>query len=296
MAEQLDLFLDSRAVQRANDVVAALLARDSARATETFSALVGEAPAYPGLAEFAALIQSLDSADVKPRANAAIDARLVALDRVTAPAAHRMLGERAKGFVDAFVRDMALTADALAFDPRYPGAHAASLWLRCAEYERAEAAAAKVDVTPPDPNVLHWLSVSRNRLRGIAAARPTFFALCLNHPMQVDALRLELADALLDRDWAGFSKETASWFVADDELPRWFPAWYLLRHAAAASDFEGMEFSGQAAAEAVRLLLRILPLERARDLRPLAALRQRLRDTHESFFALYMTDRTVRHT
>jgi hypothetical protein len=295
MAEQLDLFLDSRAVQRANDVVAALQARDAARAGEAYSALVSEDRAHPGLAEFAALIQSLDSAEGKPRDNAAIAARLVELDRVIAPAARRMLGERAKAFVDAFVRDLALTADTLAFDPRYPSAHAASLWLRCAEYGRAETAAATVEGTPTDPNVLHWLSISRNRLRGIAAARPPFFALCLSQPMRVDALRMELADALLDRDWAAFSKETASWADADDELPRWFPAWYLLRHAAAASDFEGVELSNQAAAEAVRLLLRILPLERARDLRPLAALRQRLRNTHDAFFALYMFDRTVRH-
>jgi hypothetical protein len=45
----------------------------------------------------------------------------------------------------------------------------------------------------------------------------------------------------------------------------------------------------------VQLLLRILPLERARDLRPLAALRARLRDLHHEFFTLYMADRTVKH-
>jgi hypothetical protein len=54
-----------------------------------------------------------------------------------------MLGERAAGFVGAFVRDMAVAAGGHEFDPLHPGAHAAALRLRCAEYERAEVAAAR---------------------------------------------------------------------------------------------------------------------------------------------------------
>jgi hypothetical protein len=295
MPEQLDLFLDSRAVQRAYDVVAALLARDSARAGEAFATLAHEDAAYPGLPLFATLIRSLADWQVAPRDCQAIDARLAEIDRVIAPTARRMLGERAAGFVGAFVRDMAVAAGGHEFDPLHPGAHPAALWLRCAEYERAEAAAAALRQNRPDPAVLRWLSVSRNKLRGLAAARPTFFALCLHAPGQADALRMELGDTLLDRDWTVFSKDTAEWTVAAAELPRWFPAWYVLRHGAAARDFEEFEFSAHAPAQAVQLLLRILPLERARDLRPLAALRERLRDLHQEFFELYMVDRTVKH-
>jgi hypothetical protein len=295
MPDQLDLFLDSHALQRAYDVVAALLARDSSRAGEAFAALAHEDAAYPGLAQLATLIRSLADWQVAPVDCEAIEARLAEVDRVIGPAAQRMLGERAAGFVAAFVRDMAVAAGEQQFDPLHAGAHPAALWLRCGEYERAEAAATALRQNPPDPMVLNWLSVSRSKLRGFAAARPTFFTLCLHAPAQADALRIELGDTLLDRDWTAFLKETAEWTVAAPELPRWFPAWYVLRHGSAARDFEGFEFPAHAAARAVQLLLHILPLERARDLRPLAAVRARLRDLNQEFFTLYMADRTVKH-
>jgi hypothetical protein len=74
------------------------------------------------------------------------------------------------------------------------------------------------------------LTVARYRRHGLAAARPTLFALAWHAPQRLAAVRAELADELLEREWHAFERACEWGSVAEAELPAWFPAWFLVEH------------------------------------------------------------------
>jgi hypothetical protein len=106
----------------------------------------------------------------------------------------------------------------------------------------------------------------------------------------------ELDDEVLERDFRSFNC-ACEWADIDaTELPAWFPAWYVLEHPAAVTDFEDVEGIFAAPAKAARLLARIIELERQGDWKRLVALREQLRLLSSDLFSLYMARRVVRYS
>lgn len=288
---QLDLFLDSRAVMLANDAVGALAARDAARAGAALERLQREAPDHPALTALRTAVRGL--AEWR-RPDADPQAILVAvrwLDDELAPAARQVLGDVAPAFVAEFFREMAQNARGVAYEPAYAQAHRAALCLRCGEWAEAEEAATAIPGATRRSDPLQWLTIARHRLHGLAAARPTLFALAWHAPHRLGAIRAALADELLERECQAFERACEWESVAETELPAWFPAWFLVEHPVAAKELGDIAFPDSPPASAARLLIALFALERRGDQRRLAGERERLRRLNPELFALYMARR-----
>jgi hypothetical protein len=132
--------------------------------------------------------------------------------------------------------------------------------------------------------------LARHRLRDLAAARPTLFALAWRAPARLGAVLDALADTTLDRDWRQFQRD-ADWDLPDEEIPAWFPAWYLVEHPAASSD-AGLAWADRGPSRAAQLLRELHAQERNADVRKLPPLRARLREVNQGLFDFYMRQRT----
>jgi len=295
VGDQLDLFLDSRAVMLANEAVDALLARDPARAAGALESLGREAPDHPALPVLEALAGWL-AGWRKPDADPGAIVRAVQrLDDEIAPAAKQVLGPAAPAFVAGFLRDLADAARGVAYDPAHAQAHRATLCLRSGEWREAEEAARAIPGSARNPDSLQWLSVARYRRHGLAAARPSLFALAWHAPHRLALLRSELDDELLEREWSTFERACEWESVAEAELPAWFPAWFLLEHPVAGKELSDTAFPDIPAASAARLLVALYEFERQGNQRRLVGQRERLRALNPDFFSLYMARRAVQY-
>ena len=292
---QLDLFLDSRAVMLANDAAGALAARDAERAGAVLVRLRAEAPDYPGIDALETLATALAAWSPRGADAAAIVRAVDGLDRDIAPAASRALAEDAARFMASLFHDLAEAARELAYEPAQPRAHRAWLCLRCGEWEEAETAANAIPQPEAKPDALHWRAVARYRREGLDAARSGLFALAWRAPQRFAAVLSELADELLQRDWDRFESASEWQSIDESELPAWFPAWYLLEHPSAGAAFEGAQFPDAPPAEAARLILELLDLEKRGGTKRLVGRRARLREINRELFALYMANRTTQY-
>ncbi len=292
---QLDLFIDSRAVVLANEVVTALLARDAPRARERLDAMRRDAHDHPSLPALSALAYALAQWRTPAREPAPIAHLVAQLESEFRPAAEAGLGPEAPLFLVPFFRELAAVADGLSYDRGNPTAYRAGLCLRCGDFSGAEQAALAIANWSETPDALHWLTVARYRLRGLDAARASLFVLAWRQPARLAMVLAELADELLDRQWRAFERACDWDDILEADLPSWFPAWYLVEHPAAGKDLADASFPGSAAAQAARLLLRLFDAERQGNSRTLVGLRARLRSLNPDLFSLYMARRTVRH-
>lgn len=292
---QLDLFLDSRSVVLANEAASALLARDAERSARCVAELRSLAPDYPSLESFEILAHALAEWRQPPGDVEQIISAIETLELVLAPAAKQALGPAATQMLDAFFRDLAQASHGLPYDRARAKAHEAWLRLRCGDWAGAEAAALSIPRVAKVPDALHWLTVARYRQRGLAAARPTLFALACHEPQRLAAVVGELSDELLERDLRRFEGACEWADVEANELAAWFPAWYVLEHPATGKDVADLELPSRAPAKAAKLLVRIFELERQADWRALVALREELRQLSSDLFTLYMAPRVVRY-
>jgi hypothetical protein len=292
---QLDLFLDSRAVSLANEAAGALAARDVAQSRSAIERLAREAPDHPGLLALDALARGLAAWQRPGGDPAAIGAAVRWLDESAAPAARGALGDAAQAFVAGFFRELADAAGGLAYDPAHAQAHRAALCLRAGEWVEAERAALEIPGAARRADPLQWVTVARHRQRGLAAARPTLFLLAWHAPHRLAAVRAELADELLEREWAAFERACDWDSLAEAELPAWFPAWFLVEHPGAGNDLGTIAIPDAPPGAAARLLVGLHALERRGDQRRLVAERARLRGLNRELFALYMARREVLH-
>ena len=289
----LDLFLDSRAVVLANDAVRAIAERDGAHAARYVSELRAEAADYPALRSLEILASWLAEWQ-RPSCDAtSIVSAVALLEDVIVPAARDAFAARADDVLAPFFRDLAEASRGLAYEASRSKAHRAWLSLRCANWEQAEDAALGIPGANEIPDALHWLAVARYRQRGLSAARPTLFALAWRDPPRLAVLINDLQDEALERDFRNFNGACEWTNTAAAELPAWFPAWYVLEHPAAAGDFDPSETSVAPPVRAVRLVTRILELERRGDWKPLVALRDQFRRLNADLFLLYMARREV---
>ena len=290
---QLDLFLDSRAVVLANEVVAALLSRNTPNALECLRELERANPDHPSLPALAALTRALARWQVREGDVLAIADAVARLQSEVEPAVGSALGAEARPFLNRFYRELAAAATGLAYDREHPTTHRAWLCLHADEFAESEQAALSIPNWKEIPEVLHWLTVARHRLHGLEAARTSLFWLAWREPQRVPDVIAELGDELLDRDWRAFELACDWDDMPEHELPAWFPAWYVLEHPAVGNELADAPFPDGAAPAAVSLLLRLFALERQGNSKTLIAQRERLRNLDKRFFALYMLRRAV---
>jgi len=296
MSLQLDLFLDSRSVVLANEAAGAISARDAALAAQRVAELRSVAPDYPNLHFLETLARELAEWQQPPGDVAQIMSAIVRLENVIVPAATQAVGAASKSILDPLFRDLAQASRGLPYEPAHAKAHRARLSLCCGVWAAAEQAALDSPRAREIPDALHWLTIARYRQHGLAAARPTLFALAWHEPQRFPSVLGELGDELLDRDFRSFERACEWAEIEAPELPAWFPAWYVLEHPAVAIDLQEMDVMAAPPAKAARLLARILEVERQGDWKKLVALREPLRLLSSDLFSLYMTRRVVRYS
>jgi len=301
-SHQLDLFLDSREVTLANNVVAAFRTGDCARVQHSLAALRAEAPARADLAAFAVLLAFLEKdrdTDCATLHSDRLEQMVGEIETDVVPAS-RALGGEAKGFLNRIWRKLAAAAARHPFDRARPQTHSAALYLRAQAHVEAEAAAAAtasgIDDGWRDPVILRWRALARYRAGGLQTARWQIFSLAWFAADGFPELLRELAAPQLESDWRCFQAEI--------EMPdaAWFPAWCLLAHPelAAALAAEISPPLRQAAAGspgllAFLVLTGILAIEPGGYSRALVKERARLQAIDAGFFAAYMRSRAVRH-
>jgi hypothetical protein len=277
--QQLDIFADSRDTWLGNALIDALIARDAAQAVVALEELRKEAPDHPHLSAFGLLRDFLRDGewDALPVAHAV---RRAETELIPACAA---LGGRAEEFLCHFWRRLVQRATA-PYDPACPDAHAAALWLRAGDYEKADAAAGEVPGSDQLPEVLRWRCVAKHRLGGLDAALPFVMRLAWNAPERMSAMVAELGDPLLIRAWREFGTALGDLDAA------WFPAWFLHEHPGTLLPADAPQSAPAAAAGAVA---RLLDLEKRGHSTALVNLRGQLRALGETFYGFYMARRSV---
>jgi hypothetical protein len=293
---QLDLFLDSRAVILANEVINALLARDAARAAACRDRLREEEPGHHALGELDTLSRALAEWPPLTSTPAEIAEAVRHLETEVQPAARRALGEHVDQFMLLFWRSLALAAKAHPYDEAFPESHCSALQLRSGDARAALAAAQSIPDWPKLANALHWIAVARYRLEGPDACRPPLFLLAWRAPDRLPKIFAELNDALLDNDWRAFDA-ACDWLDGDDaNRVAWFPACFLLEHPSLRIDSETAAHAAPIPpAQAYLCVERLLDLEKRGYSRALLSARARLREIAPDLFALYMARRTVNH-
>ena len=292
---QLDLFEHSRDTMLRNDVLEALLRRDTQAADSALQALRGLDPRHPALAALETLILALrgqdDTAPLQ-QASQALQA-LGALDGAVAPAARAQLGTAdATTWMLPFWQALAARAARLPYNPQQPDAHAAPLWLRAGDWQAAEAAVQGIESWRRIPAPLGWMAEARCRRLGLDLAWPLLAELAWLAGPRLASVAKALGDPLLARLLRRFEDQFDPGTDPNTPALAWWPAWLLvdqpallahLRQAAAGQD--------SAPERSFRLLAVLLGLERAGRHAELMAARKRLRDLQPALYAAYMASR-----
>lgn len=288
--DQLDLFAHSRDVMLRNDVLSALEQHDAGAARAARARLAGEFPDDAALAPIDELIAAVPADDAPPWREAGEG--LEAWRRVTAsvePAAQRLFGAAAgQRWVQPLWRDLARRAAPLRYDAAQPEVHAAPLWLRAGDPERAIAAVDAIESWRRKPAPLAWMAEARCRAYGLEAGLALLAELAWLATPRFDDLARRLADPLLERWLARFDSS----FEVDARGRAWFPAWTLTQNPKLAAPLELTQRSLDTPPEqATRLLLELLRLERQGRHHEIIERRRALRGLSEALFGAYMATR-----
>ena len=293
---QLDLFVHSHAVVLANDVIAALLARDAARAAECLDRLRAEEPGHRVRKALETLCHALAEWPL-PSANPVEIAEAIRrLEADTHPAALTAMGEKAAQFMRPLWRDLAQAAKPHAYDAAFPQSYSAPLHLRCGDAETAAIAAQAVAHHEENVDALYWLAVARYRMDGLAACRTPLMRLALLGPERLPEALSEIDDPLLNRDWHAFHV-ACHWLDPENQtVAAWFPAWHLVEHPGIRIDCgDSKTLPATRAGQPFITIPRLLELEKHGYSTALVSARSRLRDLDPDMFAFYMARRDAGH-
>ena len=295
-AGQLDLFLHSRAVVLANDVVSALLARDLVRAAECLDRLCAEEPGHHARKALETLCHELDERPFPCANPAQIADAIRRLEASLLPAATAAMGDKATEFLRPLWRDLAQAASAHAYDAAFPESYGAGLYLRCGDAEAAVASALAIAQHDDNVDALHWLAVARYRVDGLDACPMPLMRLALLGPERFPGTLQEIDDPLLNRDWDAF-QATCHWLDPEDRSAgAWFPTWHLIEHPGTPMDCGDLAtLPATRAVQAFGAIARLLKLEKHGYSTSLISARRKLRDLDPDMFDLYMARRNVGH-
>lgn len=293
---QLDLFVHSRVVVLANDIIAALLARDAVRAAECLDRFRAEEPGHRVRKALETLCHMLAEWPL-PSANPAEIAEAIRrLEADTHPAALAAIGDKAAQFMRPFWCDLAQAAKPHAYDAAFPQSYSAPLHLRGGDAEAAAAAALAVARHDDNVDALNWLAVARYRIDGLAACRIPLMRLALLGPERLPEALSEIDDPLLNREWRAFHA-ACHWLDPENQtVGAWFPAWHLVEHPGIRIDCgDSKTLPATPAARTFVTITRLLDLEKHGYSTALVSARSRLRDLDPDMFAFYMARRDAGH-
>lgn len=290
---QLDLFLNSRAVVLANDVIHALLARDAARASVALERLRVEEPQHHLLGAMNGLRGTLDAWPFPAASASDIERTIRLLESEVQSMAHAAIGENATDFMLPFWRDLAQAPGAHVYEPVSPQAYRAALYLRCGDSETAATAAQAIARAEDNIDALHWLSIARYRTGGLVTCRGSLMRLALLAPERIPGTLDEIDDALLFREWHAFQ---AALDPEDGTAGAWFPAWHLVEHPGTAIEFGSpLTLPETAPIQVMKTIARLLKVEKGGYSPALVSARSRLRNLDSKVFDFYMAHCNVSH-
>lgn len=289
---QLDIFEDSRDTQLRNDLAGALLRHDAGAARAACTLLAEE---FPGDAHVAPALRLLEALAQRTGPaftghEQALQARQALLDEV-APAAQRVLGgEAANGWLALDWSALARRAAGLPFDPRQAGTHAAALWLRARDWDRAAAAVGRIESWRRIPAPLAWMAEARYHQLDLDGSWDLLAELAWLSPRLLDELMRSIGDPLLQKLRERFDAS----FDGDGGVEdlAWFPAWLLTEKPSLGARLALAQRGACTPPEqAMRLLLELLGLERQGRQRDVVAQRKALQAAHPALYACYLATR-----
>lgn len=294
MNQQLDIFEDSRDLMLHNDVLHALVRRDTEAARVALRAFAGEFPGDPRLLPLGRLIDALDAGPVAPYpTHADAEAAIRALQGEVLPAAASAWPTSdAAAWLAPLWAGLARRAAALPFDPAH--VHSAALWLNAAAPAEAAAAVRTIESWRRKPQPLAWAAESLWRSEGLDAAWPLIAELAWLAPARLGDVTRRIADPPMTRLLRAFDVDFDSGLDNADTASdlAWFPAWLLTTRPALARAMSAAEPGQQSEPEqGFRLLLALLELERQGRHAELIERRKRLMALHAGLYRAYMRSR-----
>lgn len=280
---QLDLFMDNSGNMRVNEIVAALMARNTDESGRLLDKLLDSDPAHPRLGGLDGLFRALKKLPapiLDPVAeNEELEGRLTQW-------ATEELGAGARDFLVPFWRRLACGLRGQPFAAEAPLLHASYPLARALDWAGVRGAVLDERAWQDFPVLRLRLAEAEFRLGNRQAALALWCRMCWDFPG--DAEWAFNDHALPDRDW---SSEWGRFCDLDVDPPletAFFPAWLLLeraevRDALAATCAPQIHSAGRAYAALHDLLKSGGALSEQ-----VMALRQTLKRAHPGLFAIYM--------
>lgn len=287
--QQLDIFADSIPVQRANDLIAALLGFDRGASRQALHRLSAAAPNHAGLARFQLLCDFLDhwgerylDADrICTPPDISADEHLI---RVQITPASEVMGIAGMGLVRNCWGILAKASERAGITPADPDYFAAELYLRARLFPDAVRMAMQVPGADMRAVAQRWLGLGYFGCGETDRARGAVMRYAWLDPQQFDALVDETGDAALARDWSAFQA------VLGELDASWFPAWCAHENKAGSSSLDNLPVGE--GCSAYRLVCGLAIQERGGLGSALYEERARLKRLDEQFFAFYMQSRS----
>lgn len=220
---QLDLFMDTEESAAANDVAAALLARDVETAAGRLRRLVDISPQHWVLPFATTLIDALKAGPVQSEN---VKQRRSELEQRWLPAANAVLDAQARDFMVPLWRDLGRALEGAPFDSSDPHGHAAWAYRNGLDWENVRRTVHAVADYAGNAHLTGWLAEAEWRLRRAAIARRHWFALCWRDPEHFEQLleQPSFPDAALQKAWQDMLVAA----VEPALSTAWLPAWAVL--------------------------------------------------------------------
>jgi hypothetical protein len=222
--QQLDIFLDSEPVQRANDRIEALSLFDRAASKQALHHLKIADPNHADLPRFQVLCDFLDQglkssnqSELAAR-EAAVIADEKSIREQIIPAAAVMSHKRG-ALIHKYWHTLALTSEKWGIAPERQAHFSAELYWRAQQYSELVRTAQTVSGGLMRAAVQRWLGLGHYGCGAVKQGRQAVFRYAWLAPQKFDELVDEIADLELSRDWNIFQNDL-------DQLDAsWFPAW-----------------------------------------------------------------------
>jgi hypothetical protein len=296
MAQQLDLFNDSRDVGLRNDLASALLAGDTAAARQACTSLRAEFGDDHVLAPAHTLVAQLDwlqSTATPGRLD--LDTLLQARQRLQGPlaaAATTVMGpQRAPAWLAEQWCWLAEQASGITWHPARADAHAAALFVCAQAWPKAAQAVAGIESWRLIPQPLLWMTLARWHQDGADAAWPLLAEALWLAPARAAALLPVLGDTRLNKLVARFEEHFDPAAGAGSDWA-WLPAYALVDQPLLAGPLApATSATPSPAVEAFAVVMALLRLERQGLQREIVTHRARLKALSDTLFKAYMATR-----
>lgn len=288
--QQLDIFADSMPVQRANDLIAALLRFDRGASRQALHRLRAADPHHAGLDRFQLLCDFLDhwgerylDADgirTSPDISAAEH-----LIRVQVTPAAEVMGVAGRDLVRDCWDTLAKASELAGITHANPDCFAAELYLRARRFPDVVRVAMQVPGIHMRAVAQRWLGLGYFGCGETDLARDAVMRYAWLAPQQFEALVDEVGNAALARDWSDFQA------VLGELDASWFPAWCAHENKAGSAVLDNLPVGE--GCSAYRLVCGLAIRERGGLGSALYEERARLKRLDEHFFAFYMQRRSA---